>query len=201
MGVGERGVRIVAGEWRGRRIVAPKGRTTRPTSDRVREALFSSLGSLLGPALGGQAVLDAFAGSGALGFEALSRGALRSVFIESDAEARRALQENAEDLCAGSRARIVAGDAFALARRGGLPDGPFGLILLDPPYRIDAARVEQFLEDLVAAGLVARDGVVAWEHASDVPVSWPAGFDAHASKRYGSTALDVAVVAQMGRQA
>jgi 16S rRNA (guanine966-N2)-methyltransferase len=194
-------MRIVAGEWGGRRIEAPKGRETRPTSDRVREALFGSLGSLLGPALAGARVLDAFAGTGALGLEALSRGASAATFVESDRAARAALTANATALAAGARANIVAGDAFKLAPLGGLPGGPFGLILLDPPYRIDTACVRQLLEDLVTGGALHEGAVVAWEHASDMDTSWPEGFDVRTEKRYGSTALDIAVMTQMGRQA
>lgn len=195
--MGERGVRIVAGEWRGRRIEAPRGDRTRPTQDRVREALFSMLTSLLGPGLGGVRVLDAFAGSGALGLEALSRGASSAVFVESERAARAALSANAATLGAQDRTRIVAGDAFVLAARGGLPGGPFGLILLDPPYRIEAARVAGLLERLSATGAVTEGAAVVWEHACEVPVQWPRGFEPASAKRYGSTAIDIARM-QMG---
>jgi 16S rRNA (guanine966-N2)-methyltransferase len=186
-------MRIVAGDWRGRRIAAPKGEGTRPTSDRVREALFSSLTVLLGPGLGGRSVLDPFAGSGALGLEALSRGAAHATFIEHERRAREALEDNAEALKAAARARIIAGDAFAVASHGPVPGGPFGLILLDPPYRIDAARTRQLLEDLAEAGALTDDAVVTWEHAAGAGVSWPDGLEPRASKRYGSTAVDIAV--------
>lgn len=192
-------MRIVAGEWRGRRITAPKGVATRPTSDRVREAMFSSLASHLGPGLGATAVLEPFAGSGALGFEALSRGAATVTFIESDRHARETLAANAESLGAMGRVGIVAGDAFKLASHGGLPHAPFGLILLDPPYRIDAARVRELLEGLVASGAVEGGATVSWEHASATPAAWPDGFEVRSAKRYGSTALDIAVLTQMGR--
>jgi 16S rRNA (guanine966-N2)-methyltransferase len=193
-------VRIVAGEWRGRRIEAPSGTATRPTQDRVREALFSSLTSLLGPGLRGVRVLDAFAGSGALGLEALSRGASSAVFVECDRSARDVLAANVSALGASERARIVAGDAFALAARGALPGGPYGLILLDPPYRIDAARVADLLERSAATGAASGGAVAVWEHATDVPVTWPDGFDLRSSRRYGSTTIDIACL-QMGRQA
>lgn len=193
-------MRIVAGEWRGRRIEAPKGARTRPTSDRVREALFSSLASQLGPGLGSTSVLEPFAGSGALGFEALSRGAATATFIETERSAREALSGNAELLGATRRVRIIAGDAFALVPRGGLPQAPFGLILVDPPYRIEAARVRKLLEELVASGAVEGGATVSWEHASVAPASWPEGFDVRTTKRYGSTALDIAVFTQIGRK-
>ena len=194
-------MRIVAGDWRGRRIAAPAGTSTRPTSDRVREALFASLTSSLGAGLGGVRALDAFAGSGALGLEALSRGASSAVFVESERGARAALEANIAALGAADRGRVIAGDAFALAARHGIPGGPFGLILLDPPYRIDEARVRKLLEDLVASGSVEEGATVVWEHGRDVLVSWPQGFDVRTAKRYGSTALDIAVVTQMGSQA
>lgn len=191
--MGERGVRIVAGQWRGRRIAAPGGERTRPTRDRIREALFGSLTSLLGPGLSEVKVLDAFAGSGALGLEALSRGASYAVFVEQDAAARRVLESNAEALGAGGRARIVAGDAFALAAKGALAGGPFGLILLDPPYRIEAARVAGLLDDLAGGVAVSEGAVVAWEHASELPVAWPDGYEPRSARRYGSTTVDIAV--------
>jgi 16S rRNA (guanine966-N2)-methyltransferase len=196
--VGEQRVRIVAGEWRGRRLDAVKGSDTRPTADRVREAVFSSLASLLGPSLGAARVLDAFAGTGALGLEALSRGAATATFVESDGRARVTLEGNVRALGADARSRIVAGDAFTLAPRAGLPGGPFGLILLDPPYRIEAARVRKLLEDLRAQGLAAAGTAVVWEHASGTDASWPDGFEARAGKRYGSTAVDIAVVTADG---
>jgi 16S rRNA (guanine966-N2)-methyltransferase len=190
--VGEQRVRIVAGEWRGRRIAAPKGSATRPTSDRVREALFSSLTSLLGPSLGVPNVLDAFAGTGALGLEALSRGAASATMVESDREARRVLEANACELGAAGRARIVAGDAFGLAAHGALPGGPFGLILLDPPYRIEAARVRKLLEDLRVQALLTPGATVVWEHGTGTAPVWPDGFEVLVTKRYGSTAVDIA---------
>ncbi|MDO8916019.1 MAG: RsmD family RNA methyltransferase, partial [Coriobacteriia bacterium] len=106
-------MRIVGGAWRGRPLVSPSGPTTRPTSDRVREALFDALGARLGSDLGGGAVLDLFAGTGALGLEALSRGASSAVFVENDRAALVALRRNIETLGAGPRAVVVPGDATA----------------------------------------------------------------------------------------
>lgn len=191
--MGECGVRIVAGAWRGRPIKAPAGRDTRPTADRVREALFSSLVSLLGADLGGRVVLDAFAGSGALALEALSRGASHAVLLESDRGARAVAEENVRALAAESRARVVAGDAFAAAERGGPPGGPFGLLFADPPYRIEPARVRRLLEALTSSGMLEGDAVVAYEHASDAVPSWPDGFEDVRTRRYGSTAVSIAI--------
>jgi 16S rRNA (guanine966-N2)-methyltransferase len=121
-------MRIIAGDWRGRTIEAPPGPATRPTADRVRETLFSMLASRLG-SFEDLRVADLFAGSGALGFEALSRGAADATFVESDPRALAALRRNAEKLAAGERSRVIPGSALALPR-----SEPFHLIFADPPY-------------------------------------------------------------------
>ncbi|HEX6741680.1 MAG TPA: 16S rRNA (guanine(966)-N(2))-methyltransferase RsmD [Sphingomicrobium sp.] len=125
-------MRIIAGEWRGRRLEAPPGRTTRPTADRVRETLFSMLASRLG-SFDQLRVADLFAGSGALGLEALSRGAAHATFVESDPAAAAAIRRNADTLGAGNRMAIVSGSALFLDR-----SGPFDLIFADPPYAAGA---------------------------------------------------------------
>jgi 16S rRNA (guanine966-N2)-methyltransferase len=186
-------VRIVAGEWRGRPIRAPKGAATRPTSDRVREALFSALTARLGPGLAAVVALDAFAGTGALGLEALSRGAARAVFIESEREARRTLETNVAALGASPRSRIVAGDAFALGSRAALPGGPFGLLLLDPPYRIERCRVAGLLQVQAESGAVEPGALVVYELPADAEMEWPEGFDEVWVRKYGSTGLRMAV--------
>jgi 16S rRNA (guanine966-N2)-methyltransferase len=121
-------MRIIAGEWRGRTIATPAGHSTRPTADRVRETLFNMLASRLGT-FEGLRVADLFAGSGALGFEALSRGAAHATFVESDARAIAAIRANAAKLGAEEKIAIVAGSALALPR-----SAPFDLISADPPY-------------------------------------------------------------------
>ena len=121
-------MRIIAGEWRGRTLEAPPGRDTRPTADRVRETLFSMLASRLG-SFDDLRVADLFAGSGALGFEALSRGAASATFVENDAAAAAALRRNADKLNAAARAHLIGGSALALPR-----SAPFDLIFADPPY-------------------------------------------------------------------
>ena len=121
-------MRIIAGEWRGRLIEAPPGRATRPTADRVRETLFSMLTSRLG-SFDDLAVADLFAGSGALGFEALSRGAAAATFVEQDPKAVAAIRRNADRLGGAQRVRILGGSALALP-----PAGPFDLVFADPPY-------------------------------------------------------------------
>ena len=131
-------MRIIAGEWRGRPIEAPPGSATRPTADRARETLFSMLASRLGT-FEGLRVADLFAGSGALGLEALSRGAASATFVESDARAMASIRRNAEKLGATARVQVVAGSALALPR-----SVPFDLIFADPPYapKLGAAVIE-----------------------------------------------------------
>src|SRR3954451_19155353 len=119
-------MRIIAGEWRGRSIEAPPGLATRPTADRVRETLFSMLTSRLG-SFEDLRVADLFAGSGALGLEALSRGAASATFVECEPKAVAAIRRNADKL--GAPAEILTGSAFALPR-----SEPFDLIFADPPY-------------------------------------------------------------------
>jgi 16S rRNA (guanine966-N2)-methyltransferase len=125
-------MRIIAGEWGGRRLVAPPGRDTRPTADRVREALFS----ILGP-LDGERVLDLYAGSGALGLEALSRGAGSATFVERAAPALRALRANIDALEA--EARVVGGDVAGFLRSARDEGAEYDLVFLDPPYRAASA--------------------------------------------------------------
>jgi 16S rRNA (guanine966-N2)-methyltransferase len=190
--VGEQRVRIIAGRWKGRRLAAPAGVETRPTADRVREAVFSSLCSFLGADLGGANVLDAFAGSGALGLEALSRGASRATFLECDGAARRMLQGNVEGLGASAVATVSGADVFSAAAAGRVPGAPFGLLFVDPPYRIDSARVAQLLVDMTAMGALEGAATVVWEHSSACPAAWPETFDERTTRRYGTSQVSIA---------
>ncbi|MDO8949765.1 MAG: 16S rRNA (guanine(966)-N(2))-methyltransferase RsmD [Actinomycetota bacterium] len=183
-------MRIVAGEWRGRTLLAPKGADTRPTSDRVREAVFSALQSRMG-SLAGAAVLDPFAGSGALVFEALSRGADSAVAIDQDRAARDAIARNAVALGCSDSITTLGGDAFRLAR-GGLHGGAFTLLFLDPPYKIVPALVSQLMEDLAESGALAPGAVVVYEHASRAVPVWPEGFAVTGERTYGTTAISYA---------
>jgi 16S rRNA (guanine966-N2)-methyltransferase len=182
-------MRIVGGRWRGRPLKAPKGDGTRPTSDRVREALFDALAARLGSDLGGGAVLDLYAGTGALALEALSRGCSRAVFVEDSRAALEALRANVASVGAGERAAVVAADA----RKGGLVRasslGPYALLLIDPPYRIDAASVADALGRLLHAGALQEDAIVAYEHSSAVPVTDIEGFAVVRTYVYGETAV------------
>src|SRR5690606_38530585 len=125
-------MRIVGGELRGRRLAAPSGRSIRPTSDRARESLFNVLQHRFGGLPRGARVLDLFAGTGALGLEALSRGAKFCLFVEQDAAARGLIRENVEELGLQGVARIFRRDATRLGEAGSL--GPFELLFADPPY-------------------------------------------------------------------
>src|SRR3954462_7081455 len=167
-------MRIVAGQWRGRRLAAPAGRTTRPTSDRVREALFS----ILGP-LDGERVLDLFAGSGALGLEALSRGAGEATLVERDRAALEALRANVEAL--GADARVIAGDVAAFLDSAAAAGGHYDLVFLDPPYGAGLGR-ELSLEPVLAPG--AR---VIVESARRSPLDLPMPLTDE--RRYGDTLI------------
>lgn len=184
-------MRIIAGRFRGRTLLAPPGRTTRPTTDRVRESMFSAIQSA-GDGFDGAAVLDAFAGSGALGLEALSRGAARATFVERDRRALSALSANIESLGVGREATVVRADLFSLANRG-VPGGPFSLLLLDPPYTLDAALVAGFVGGIATAGGLAEGALCVWEHAEGDTPAWPGGFEIVRRKRYGSTEVDFAI--------
>jgi len=185
-------MRIIAGSWRGRRLVTAAGSTTRPTADRVREAVFSSLTSALG-GWEGVRVLDAFAGSGALGLEALSRGAAHAMFFERDRKALDALRSNIERCGAGEHTTVVPRDVLKPGSVTALAE-PVSLLLLDPPYRIDKAKVRGLIEALIASEALAEGGLVVWEHASSDAVELPERVRLLGHKEYGSTAIELAVV-------
>jgi len=177
--------RVIAGAARGRRIAVPPGRVTRPTSDRAREALFSTLESLV-IAWAGRRVLDLYAGSGAVGLEALSRGAAHALLVESDAKAARTISQNAETLrLAGAEVRHGRVERIAAA---GLPGPAYDVVFADPPYELDDAALATVLSDLRPA---LTDGAVAAVERSTRGGTWvwPAGFEALRSRRYGEATL------------
>ena len=199
-------MRVVGGSDRGRRLRAPRGRRTRPTADRMRVALFD----ILGPAVAGMRVLDLFAGTGAVGIEALSRGATRAVFVERDRDALRALRANLATLRLGrEQARVVAGDAVAVLPVLEASEAPFDLIFLDPPYagdiRVSSAARDREAKarrepaaDLAARALAAlarsrllHPGTrVVVQHSGRTPLPVPAGLRAaREPRRFGDTAL------------
>ena len=176
-------MRIIGGKWRGRPLAAPAGEATRPTSDRAREALFSMLTSRLG-SFDGLAVADLFAGTGALGLEALSRGAERALFVERDRGALTALRANIDRLVAGGAAEIRAQGVETL----GQPAAAFDLLLLDPPYGDAAARAA--LARLVSLGWVSPGGWVSLETARDEDVAID-GLRIEVERIYGKAKLSL----------
>ncbi|MCO1654334.1 16S rRNA (guanine(966)-N(2))-methyltransferase RsmD [Pseudonocardia humida] len=179
--------RIVAGVAGGRRLaVPPKG--TRPTSDRVREALFSALDA--DPGLDGAAVLDLCAGSGALGLEALSRGAAHALFVESDRRAADVLRRNVVALGLPGAVVRVAPAAAVLA---GPAERRYDVVLADPPYDLPDAEVTGWLVAAEAHGWLTEDAVVVVERRyARRPFGWPAPLAAVRDRRYGDTVLHVA---------
>lgn len=184
-------MRVIAGQYRGRTLHVPKGNTTRPTTDRVRESLFSTLVSARG-GLEGAFVLDAFAGSGALGIEALSRGASFALLCEQDRMALQALERNTQFL-EPNAFKIVHGD---VCKRRLSATAPFDVVFLDPPYRFDAERVASLLDKLDAQGILSCDAFAAYEHAAchdaallhcTSSIEW----QVHTVKQFGDTAIDV----------
>ena len=173
-------MRIISGLYRGRPLVAPKGDTTRPTADRTREALFSMLVSRLG-SFEGLRVLDLFAGSGALGLEALSRGAATCTFVEQDGAALDALRTNIAKLGAVG-ADVRAGSVMALGPAPALYD----LVLLDPPYDSGAGVVA--LERLLRLGWIAPGALVSVETMKREGVA-PAGFEVETERAYGKAKI------------
>lgn len=180
-------MRVVAGSARGRRLVVPEGDHTRPTADRVREAMFNSLYSLA--AVDEARVIDVFAGSGALGIEALSRGAAHCTFVENDRSALEALRENLSTLGFDDRSTVVSGDGIRTLQQARATDSAaFDLVLLDPPYAYDA------WDELLA---VVDDAVVAIE--SDREIDLPAEWETHRARRYGSTVVMLATAGSASR--
>ena len=182
-----RGLRIVGGVHRGRRLVAPAGEAVRPTSDRARAALFNILShgrfAVAGLPFAGRPVLDAFAGTGALGLEALSRGAGAAAFIENGRDALAALRRNVASLGEEDRAHVIAGDATRPPRATMVCAAAF----LDPPYRSGLAGPA--LSALAAAGWLMPDALVIVEVAAREELPLPAGFTALDERVYGAARL------------
>lgn len=175
-------MRIIAGEKRSRRLKAPEGMDTRPTGDKVKEALFSMLLSRLP----GARVLDLYSGSGALSLEALSRGADSAVMVDISPKACRIIDENIQSLDYQDRARLLRmGDmaAIALLKKQG---DAFDLIFLDPPYRINAAPV---CEKLAQEGLLKPEGLIVVEHAKETPPDVGAPLVLRDRRQYGIAGL------------
>ncbi len=174
-------MRIISGQWRGRPLVAPKGELTRPTADRTRETLFSMLVSRLG-SFEGLRVADLYAGSGALAFEALSRGAARAVLVENDRVALNAIEANASKLGATASIELRAMSAARLPRQA-----PFDLVLADPPYAAGSGTgVAKAVAD---AEWLSRGGWPAIETAKDDAVEAPPTLSIEATRNVGRARL------------
>ncbi|MFJ1868421.1 16S rRNA (guanine(966)-N(2))-methyltransferase RsmD [Streptomyces sp. NPDC088097] len=178
--------RVIAGTAGGRRLAVPPGTGTRPTSDRMREGLFSTWESLHG--FEGARVLDLYAGSGAVGLEALSRGAAHTLLVEPDAKAAKAIRENIEavglpgaEFRAGKAEQIAAGAAHA---------EPYDIVFLDPPYEVEHGDLGEILLTLRSNGWLTDDALVTVERRTrSGAFPWPEGFEALRSRKYGEGTL------------
>ena len=184
-------LRVIAGEAGGRRLVAPKG-DVRPTADRVKESLFAALGA---DRLEGAVVLDLYAGSGALGIEALSRGAASAVFVDKDHRADEAIRTNLATTGFAERAHVsqaAVGSFLGRTTTGTATGAAFDLVFLDPPYDLAAAEITRALEALARPGVLAEAATVVIETRRDLlpalPPDWTVGW----TRTYGDTLLTVA---------
>lgn len=178
--------RIIGGSAGGRRLVTPRGTATRPTSDRVREALFSAIESWCG-SLDGLRFLDLYAGSGAVGLEAWSRGAGVVTFVEQDRRTAALIARNAETLGA-SRATVNPSSVVAALRKS--PSAPYDIVFLDPPYPLSVAEMTAALAALVAGEWLVPGALVVVERSVRGPhLVWPPGLVGERTKKYGETVL------------
>jgi len=176
--------RVIAGRAGGRRLSVPPGTGTRPTSDRAREGLFSTWQSLLGGPLDGERVLDLYAGSGAVGLEALSRGAGHTLLVEADARAAKTVRDNVRNLGLPG-AEVRAGKAEQVIRTAP-PAAPYELAFLDPPYAVTDDDLREILLTLRTGGWLAEEALVTVERSTrGGQFHWPDGFEAIRSRRYG----------------
>jgi 16S rRNA (guanine966-N2)-methyltransferase len=179
--------RVIAGEAGGRRLAVPAGRDTRPTSDRAREGLFATIASMMG-SVAGTRVLDLYAGSGAVGLEALSRGAGHVLLVESGARAGRVIRANVEAIGLPG-AEVVTDRVERVLARGPDPaaiQDRYDVVFADPPYAQPDQEVSGMLETLAGRDWLAPGALVIVERATrSGPVSWPAGFTADRARRYG----------------
>jgi len=183
-------MRIVAGKFRGKTLTSPEDDSIRPTADRVRESVFNILASRLGPNFDGLKVLDLFAGTGALGLEALSRGAAHVVFVDTGAEARGLIRDHIEAFGAGGTTKLLRRDATSLGPAGTM--GPVDLVFLDPPY--GRSLGEQALASLKAGGWLHPETLLVLEESSDVTVDLPEGFTLDDRREYGAAAAHFVTV-------
>jgi 16S rRNA (guanine966-N2)-methyltransferase len=190
-----RGLRVIAGSARGRRLVAPPGDQVRPTKDIARESMFSALDAR--GALDGATVLDLYAGTGALAIEAMSRGAATAVLVEWDRSALEAVRANVQVLPAdvsgaapsGTRVSVVARDVGRFVAGGPPPEAPFDLVFVDPPYDTPDADITALLAALLVPGWLAPDAIVSVERPVRHPVVVPPGLSNGWERAFGDTLL------------
>ncbi len=178
-------MRIVAGKFRGKALLSPTDDSIRPTSDRARESVFNILASRIGVHLHGLKVLDLFAGTGALGLEAISRGASGAVFVDTGAEARGIIRDHIEAFGIAGIAKLLRRDATALGEAGTM--GPFNLVFLDPPY--GKGLGEQALASLKSGNWLTKDATIVLEESSEVELALPEGFEVDDRREYGAAAV------------
>ncbi|MGE7390997.1 16S rRNA (guanine(966)-N(2))-methyltransferase RsmD [Streptomyces sp. NPDC004126] len=178
--------RVIAGTAGGRRLAVPPGTGTRPTSDRMREGLFSTWESLHG--VDGSRVLDLYGGSGAVGLEALSRGASHTLLVEADAKAAKAIRDNIRTLgLPGAEFRAGKAEQIVVAAA---PGDPYDIVFLDPPYAVEHADLGEILLTLRANGWLTDDALVTVERSTrSGPFPWPEGFEPLRSRKYGEGTL------------
>lgn len=175
--------RVIAGTAGGRRLSVPAGRDTRPTSDRAREGLFGTVQAVCGP-LAGASLLDLYAGSGAVGLEALSRGAARVHLVEADPRALRVIRANVAALGLPG-ARVIPGRVESVLARGPA-GGPFDVVFADPPYALPGEAVTAMLAALAGGGWLVPGALLSVERSTrSGPVEWPEGYTVDRSRRYG----------------
>ena len=179
--------RVIAGEAGGRQLAVPAGRDTRPTSDRAREGLFGTVLSIMG-SLAGARVLDLYAGSGAVGLEALSRGARHVLLVESGDRASRVIRQNIEAIGL-SGAELAAGRVAQILARGP-SGGRYDLVFADPPYALPGDEVTAMLSALADRDWLAPGALVIVERATrSGPITWPDGFAPDRARRYGEATI------------
>lgn len=178
-------MRIVAGRFKGKALLSPGADSIRPTSDRARESIFNILASRIGVHLDGVRVLDLFAGTGALGLEALSRGAESCVFVDSGAEARGLIRDHIQQFGIAGIAKLLRRDATELGAAGTM--GPVDLVFLDPPY--GKGLGEQALASLRAGGWLKPETLIVLEESAEVALDLPEGFVLDDRREYGAAAV------------
>ena len=178
-------MRIVAGKFRGKQLNSPSDDSIRPTADRVRESMFNILASRIGPVFDGVRVLDLFAGTGALGLEALSRGASHVTFVDMGAESRGLIRDHIEAFGAGGITKLLRRDATDLGTPGTF--GQFDLVFLDPPY--GQGLGEKALASLAAHGWLAPEAAIVFEESAAAEIALPAGYTLDDRREYGAAAI------------